>query len=330
MNEPYFWRAGLDPKSRQSAPLTRLLLTPLAWLYAWAGGRRIRRTTPHKPAIPVICIGNLTLGGSGKTPVAAALRERLAERGLRVATLSRGYKGSEKGPLRVDFSAHTAADVGDEPLLLSCTGEAWISRDRPAGVDAMAAAGVDLILMDDGHQNPTVEKALSLVVIDAGAPFGNGHVFPKGPLREPVPVGLARADAVILMGEGPVPAAVTAWAGPILRASLKPRGPAPHGPLVAFAGIGRPDKFFDSLKAAGGQIEETAPYADHHVFTDREIEWLRTLARERDARLITTEKDFVRLTPAQRDGVLAFPVEAVFENPEALDAILNPALQVRS
>ena len=324
MREPWFWRGGLDPKSRQAAPMTRALLTPVAALYAWAGARRIRRATPFRPEIPVICVGNLTLGGAGKTPVCAALRARLAVTGLRAATLSRGWKGRLDGPLRVDPDAHGAADVGDEPLLLSLSGESWIGRDRPAAIAAMQADGVACVIMDDGHQNSSVAKALSLVVIDAASPFGNGHVFPKGPLREPVAAGLARADAVILMGDGDIPPAVRAASLPVLRAALRPSGPVPPGPLVAFAGIGRPDKFFEGLKAAGADLVDAVPYPDHHVFTPGELGWLARLAAERGGRLITTEKDFVRIPADQRTAITAFPVTARFD--AAAEAALDDLL----
>ncbi len=243
MKAPHFWSAGLDPKSREAAPLTRALLTPLAWLYLWGLNRKLVSAVPETAPVPVICIGNLTTGGAGKTPVAEAIRRRISALGLRAATLSRGHGGREPGPLKVNPEAHTFREVGDEPLLLAASGEAWIGRDRPAAARAMADAGVQAVLMDDGHQNPSLKKDFTFVAIDAGAPFGNGHVLPKGPLREPVAAGLARAGAVILMGDGPVPAAVTRSGKPVLRARLEAAAPVPAGPLVAFAGMGRPEKF---------------------------------------------------------------------------------------
>ncbi len=178
--------------------------------------------------------------------------------------------------------------------------------------------------MDDGHQNPSLAKDFTFVVIDAGAPFGNGHVLPKGPLREPAASGLARADAVILMGDGPVPAVAVQSGKPVLRARLEATGPAPSGPLVAFAGIGRPEKFLDSLKAAGGDIRDAVPYADHHPYTAGDLNFLRNLAKRDGARLITTSKDHVRLPPDIQPDVLVFPVKAVFEDAAALDALLAP------
>lgn len=327
MHPPHFWKGGLDPKSRAAAPLTRLMLTPLAAIYSWAGARRIRKAMAYVPEVPVICIGNLTLGGAGKTPIAARIREKLTARGLRAAVLSRGYKGREKGPLCVDPGRHSAGDVGDEPLLLAASGEAWISADREEGVRAMQAEGVEVVILDDGHQNPTVQKTLSLIVVDAGDPFGNGHVFPKGPLREPVARGLSRAQAVILMGDGPMREALSGLDIPVLRARLAPKSAPPAGPLVAFAGIGRPEKFFEGLRAAGAELVEDVPFPDHHAFTTGDLDYLRKLSGERGARLITTEKDFVRLSQEDREGILVFPVTASFEDETLLDALLDAALK---
>lgn len=324
MKGPHFWSAGLDPSSREAAPLTRALLTPLTWLYLWGFNRKLANAVPERVSAKVICIGNLTAGGAGKTPVAEVIRERIAARGLRTATLSRGHGGREPGPLRVDTAVHTFRDVGDEPLLLAATGEAWAGRDRPAAAKAMVTAGVQAILMDDGHQNPSLAKDFTFIVIDAGAPFGNGHVLPKGPLREPVASGLARADAVILMGEGPVPAKVNACGKPVLRAHLKATDAAPSGPLVAFAGIGRPQKFFDSLKAAGADVKDEVPFADHHPYTAGDLSLLKDLAARDGARLITTSKDLVRLPAEMRTTTLVFPVKAAFDDEAALDALLAP------
>ena len=324
MKAPSFWSAGLDPKSREAAPLTRALLTPLSWLYLWGLNRKLAKARPAKAAIPVICIGNLTTGGAGKTPVAEAVRGRITALGRRAATLSRGHGGREVGPLKVDPELHAFREVGDEPLLLASSGEAWIGRDRPEAARAMAAAGAEAIVMDDGHQNPLLAKDFTFLVIDAAAPFGNGHVLPKGPLREPVAQGLSRADAAILMGEGPVPGLVAASGKPVLRARLEASAPAPSGPLVAFAGIGRPGKFFDDLKAAGADLIDAIPYPDHHPYSSSDLAYLIDLANSAVARLVTTAKDHVRLTPAMRDNTLVYSVRAVFEDPAALDALIAP------
>lgn len=327
MHEPHFWR-DLPRGSRASAPVTRFLLTPFAQIYALLGRRRLARTIPEDPGVPVICIGNLTLGGAGKTPVSAAIRQELQSRGIRAATLSRGYGGSLAGPVRVDPDRHQASETGDEPLMLSASGETWISRDRPAGARAMREAGVGAIILDDGHQNPTLLKTGSIVVIDASEPFGNGHVFPKGPLREPVAAGLARADAVILMGDGDVPEAVSATGVEVLRARLAPVAPPPPGSYVAFAGIGRPQRFFDSLSSMPGVVlADAVPFPDHHMYSASDITFLTKLARERGpAKLVTTSKDHVRLPPAFRQTVAVLPVEARFDDPAGLSRLLDRLL----
>jgi len=327
MKAPHFWSAGLDPKSREAAPATRLLLTPLAALYTAGIRRKLAKAEPETVPVRVVCVGNLTVGGVGKTPVVDAIRRIAAEAGLRSASLSRGYGGKLEGPLKVNPASHTAADVGDEPLMLAATGEAWIGRDRAEAAHAMAADGVQLVVMDDGHQNPSIAKDLSLIVIDAAAPFGNGFVLPKGPLREPVADGLARAQGVILMGEGKELTAVQKSRLPVARAALAPSGAVPEGPLVAFAGIGRPVKFFDSVKDAGGDLREGVPFGDHHAYTAGDLKFLHDLADSHGARLITTSKDHVRLPAAERERILVFPVEARFEEEAALRALLAPVLE---
>jgi tetraacyldisaccharide 4'-kinase len=232
--------------------------------------------------------------------------------------------------VRVQPGTHAAADVGDEPLMLAASGESWIGRDRVAAARAMQADGVQVIVMDDGHQNPSLHKNLSLVVIDAAAPFGNGHLLPKGPLREPIKDGLARAQGIVLMGEGDVPASVQRAAIPTLRASIEPVAAMPDGPLVAFAGIGRPIKFFDALKAAKADLREAVGYGDHHVYSEGELKFLHKLADHHGARLITTTKDHVRLSQHEQQCVLAFPVAARFEDASALDALLAPIIKSAS
>jgi tetraacyldisaccharide 4'-kinase len=323
MREPHFWRVT-DKRSRASAPMTKFLLTPAALVYAWAGKRRLKRTTPVEIGIPVICVGNLTMGGAGKTPVTAAVRKYLVNKGFRAASLSRGYGGAEEGPLKVDVAKHTAKDVGDEPLMLAGSGEAWISKNRLAGARAMVRDGVHAIVMDDGHQNPSLKKTISLVVIDASLPFGNRHVFPKGPLREPIALGLSRADAVILMGEGEPPPELKSFHKPVLRAKLAPVGKLVPGRYIAFAGIGRPERFFDALqKLPGVELAEAVPYPDHHMFEKADLDYLMKLVTERGARLITTDKDYVRLPASMKQTVLRASVEAKFDDEAAFSTLFS-------
>lgn len=319
MKAPFFWSAGLDPYSREAAPLTRAILTPLSALYAYITARKIAKAVPFVSALPVICIGNVTTGGNGKTPVAKAIRDLLNARGLPAATLSRGHGGKLKGPLKVDPLQHTAHLVGDEPMMLAKSGETWISRDRVAGATEINKGNARVVIMDDGHQNPSLHKDISLLVIDAGAPFGNGYVVPKGPLREPVAKSLMRADGVILMGDGPVPEVVKTSEMPVHRCALKPVNRAPvAGRLIAFAGIGRPQRFFDGLRAAGADVRDDVQFADHHRYSEADLKRLRAMAVSEGARLITTEKDFARIAPEHQADIIVFQVEARFENPDAL------------
>lgn len=323
MREPRFWSGDIDPRSREAAPLMRFLLTPAAWLYAEVTRRKIARATPLKVRPKIICVGNLTVGGVGKSPIVAALRTYFESRtDLRVATLSRGYKGKLDGPLQVDPGVHTAADVGDEPLMMAMHGESWVGKDRAASGQDMSNHGVDIIIMDDGHQNPGLHKDLSIIVVDAASGFGNGFVIPKGPLREPIAAGLARTDAVIVVGGGPIPIELNNCPVPLFRARIAPVTTPQPKPYVAFAGIGRPEKFFDTLIALNVDLRDAVPFPDHHVYSARDIDYLQRLAGDHGAALITTEKDFVRLTPEQRDGVVTLPIEVQFDREGDLDRLL--------
>ena len=328
MREPRFWARDVDPKSREAAPLLRFMLSPLAWTYGAVTRRKIARVTPHKVSATVICIGNLTAGGVGKSPVVAALRDHIQSTyNLRVATLSRGYKGKLSGPLQVDLDKHTASDVGDEPLMLAASGESWIGADRAVAGQAMSDAGVDVIVMDDGHQNPGLTKDLSFIVVDSAMGFGNGFVIPKGPLREPVMTGLARADAVIIIGGANPPAIIFDSDKPVFKGKTVPIETPPPGAYVAFAGIGRPEKFFDTLTALSVDLRDAVPFPDHHTFSAADFRYLRQLAADHGARLITTEKDFARLPQADRTDIETLPIRIQFEQFEALDKLIADVIK---
>ena len=323
MREPSFWYVQ-EKWSRDAAPVARMLLTPISALYQFVTTHKLNTAKGFHADIPVICVGNLTVGGVGKTPLTLMLRKRIKERlNKRVATLSRGYGGDNKGPLKVDPDAHSADIVGDEPLMMAHTGESWIGRDRADAARAMIDHGVEIILMDDGFQNPSLVKTCSIVVIDARDAFGNGFVFPKGPLREPVAVGLLRADLVVMMGDGDVPSGVINSDVRTIRAHVAAiEGPKP-GRYVGFAGIGKPEKFFDTLTSFDGVLlEEGVPYPDHHKYSQGDLDFLKSLATERQAQLITTEKDFARLSTVQREGIETLPVVAEIRDPMH-DQILN-------
>lgn len=328
MREPHFWSRHVDPKSREAAPLLRFLLTPLAALYAGVTSHKIKSAKPTAVDAIVICVGNLTAGGVGKSPVVAALRHLISDKyGLRVASLSRGYKGRLKGPLRVDPDVHTASDVGDEPLMLARQGEAWIGANRAAAGAAMSADGVDVILMDDGHQNPGLQKDFTFIVVDSKAGFGNGFVIPKGPLRERVVDGLSRANAIIIMGDDTPPAVLRHTSLPIMKGRIHAVNKPPAGKYVAFAGIGRPEKFFDTLTAIGVEVSDAVPFPDHHTYTSWDIEYLRRLAADHEATLITTEKDLSRLSAEQSQNVISLPIEVQFEPQQTLDKLLSDVIK---
>jgi tetraacyldisaccharide 4'-kinase len=321
---------------------TRMLLTPVSWIWAFATARRIARGRPVDPGVPVICVGNLTLGGAGKTPVVRAIVALLEAHGQVPHVLSRGHGGRLSGPIRVDPASHTALDVGDEALMMAAAKDTqgapiWIARDRAAGAMAAAAAGAGVIVMDDGHQNPTVAKTLSLVVVDGETrdeewPFGDGAVFPAGPMREPLKPGLARADAVVLLLPAdlaaPHPELVGLLAAhlrekPILIARLEGAAPPPPGPQIAFAGIGKPWKMERALKAAGCDLVDFAPLADHEPIARETLTFLADRAAHLNAGLVTSEKDWARLPPAWRERVTPWPVRVRFEDEAALWALLQ-------
>ncbi len=313
MREPEFWTRD-DWRTRA--------LAPLSWVYGTSVAWKAVHAAPYRPNAAVICVGNLSVGGTGKTPIAIEIARLLIGRGRRPVFLSRGYGGRLRGPVLV-AADNRAVDVGDEPLLLMRAAPVVVSRDRREGARLAVEQGADTIVMDDGHQNFALAKDLSLVVVDGETGFGNGRVLPGGPLREPVAQGLARADAVIVTGDGTPP--LGAFVHPVLRAHLIHDG----GPdiarrrLVAFAGIGRPDKFFRALEVQGAELVATKSYADHHSYTPSEIARLKSKARACDALLVTTEKDFVRLTPMEREGIEPLPVRASFDDPAALDRLLD-------
>lgn len=334
MREPRFWW--------EKRGIAALLLSPLALVYGTIAGWRMRRAG-FKPDIPVICIGNFTLGGTGKTPSAIAIAKQLAASGEKPFFLTRGYGGQLAGPVRVDPARHRAADVGDEPLLLARQMPTIVSRDRAAGAAFAQDAGATMIVMDDGLQNPSLRKDLSIAVVDARRGIGNACVFPAGPLRAPLGTQLAQVDAILLVGKGAGAAAVVELARAhgrlLLRARLEPAPDAVKAigrrKALAFAGIGDPEKFFMTLASAGIEATVEESFPDHHSYTDEDA--VRILARCEAKKLfpVTTEKDLARL--AGQEGprgklaaaATALPVTLVADEPDALRKLLREGVPAR-
>src|SRR5271169_996521 len=322
---PLFW--GKPPG------LVTDLLSPIGATCDAAGRLRRAMSRSYRPPVPVVCVGNLVAGGAGKTPVALALSAWLLEHDVPVHIVARGYGGQLRGPVQVDPKSHDALAVGDEALLLAARAPCWVARDRAAGVRAAVAAGAGAILLDDGFQNPAVAKTFGLIVVDDGYGFGNGRVIPAGPLRENLRRGLARADAVVLLaaeGDASGNERLQLDCGmPVLRAVLAPVGGErlTGSRLLAFAGIGRPEKFFATLRALGAILVGTRAFPDHHPFRIAELEGLRRDAERSGARLITTTKDIVRVPSAQRAGIEVLDVAIRWPDPIALGRLLSPVVR---
>ena len=297
MREPAFWYRPPSLASR--------LLMPLAACYGAVAAKRFGREGVDV-GIPVLCVGNYHVGGAGKTPAVLALADLLREAGEAPIVLSRGYGGKLRGPLKVDAAGHAAADVGDEPLMMAGRVPVVVARDRVDGAALARSQGASVILMDDGFQNPAITRDASLIVIDGDRGIGNGAVFPAGPLRAPLRPQLARTDALIIVGDGtaadPLAAAVAAQGGLVQRAHLAPVGASAAAlrgkRVLAFAGIGDPQRFFRMLRASGAEVVARKAFADHHRFSESEIEALASQAKRDALTLVTTEKDLVRLRGA--------------------------------
>jgi len=323
MRAPAFWSEP-TPDWRARA------LSPLGALYARATARRLAQGTRTKLPVPVICVGNINAGGTGKTPTTIAVAERLRGLYQDPHIVSRGYGGSEQGPVEVDPARHRADAVGDEPLLLSAFARTWVAKDRAAGSAAAINDGAKTIILDDGFQNPALAYDLSIVVVDAETGFGNGLCLPAGPLREPVHVGLARADLLISIGNDdaqsqfdrtPLPADL-----PRVRGRLAPLQTGMDWSdtrLIAFAGIGRPKKFFDTLRGLGATLVKVEALGDHAPLTPALLTRLDREARAQGAQLVTTEKDAARLPPAFRSKVITLPVRLTFDDASDLDTALS-------
>lgn len=322
MQAPAFWWLA------QPVPLARML-APAGAIYGAVTALRMA-LAGRAAARPVVCVGNFTAGGAGKTPAAIALAHLLRDLGHAPVFLSRGYGGALRGPpRRVDRRADTAALVGDEPLLLAREAPAIVSADRFAGAARCVEAGASVIVMDDGLQNPSLQKTLRIAVVDGARGAGNGLCLPAGPLRAPLERQLKHVDLVVVVGAGGagerIAARATARGLPCLTARLEPapaaiallRGRKVH----AFAGIGHPEKFFESLEACGAILAGRRAFPDHHAYSGAELASIRATAKESDALPVTTEKDIVRIEDAI--GIATLPVTLVFDDPVGLRTLLE-------
>jgi tetraacyldisaccharide 4'-kinase len=330
MREPGFWHRPSSWKSH--------LLRPLAALYGAVAARRLHHTGIDA-GVPVLCVGNYHVGGAGKTPTVLALARMLRALGERPVVLSRGYGGRLRGPVMVDPARHLAADVGDEPLMMSLDVPVAVARNRIDGVALAKSQRASVILMDDGFQNPSVAKDASLIVIDSERGLGNGRVLPAGPLRAPLKPQLARTDALVVVGDGTASAAVAAdvraRGGQVFAAQVKPDEasvvPLRGKRLLAFAGIGDPGRFFRTLRGCGLDVARERAFADHHVFSESDLDALQADARRDQLTLVTTEKDLVRLRgeaepPAFGGEITAFAVTLEFADGAAVRKFLSDRL----
>ncbi|MDP4594296.1 MAG: tetraacyldisaccharide 4'-kinase [Beijerinckiaceae bacterium] len=331
MRAPAFWW-------RSSPSLLALLLSPIGWIWGEIAGRRMQRSGQDADA-RVLCIGNFTAGGAGKTPTALACAAILSQQGYKPAFLTRGYGGTlarDGAAHQVDLRSHLAGQAGDEPLLLAVRAPTYIASDRLKGANAATAMGADVLVMDDGLQNPGLNKDLTLVVADGETGIGNGLCIPAGPLRAPLALQWPKAGALVLIGSGEAGNRLAQQAvllgKPVFRASLEPdpdviaqlRGKR----VIAFAGIGRPDKFFATLQNAGIEIVDAFAFADHQTLDFGEIALLQKTALEMNAHLVTTEKDFARVGADFDTGTkpLALPVTLLFEDPSGFTRFMMRAL----
>jgi tetraacyldisaccharide 4'-kinase len=327
MREPAFWHRPSSWKAH--------LLRPLAALYGAVAAQRLRRKG-FDAGIPVFCVGNYHVGGAGKTPAVLALTRILRDLGETPVVLSRGYGGRLRGPVMVEPSRHSAADVGDEPLMLAAYVPVAVARDRINGVALAKSQRASVILMDDGFQNPAIAKDAALIVIDSDRGIGNGYVFPAGPLRAPLPPQLALTDALIVVGAGSASKAIAdsiaaAPNKPVLSAQLQP-DPACVAQLagkrvLAFAGIGDPGRFFRTLRSTGIDVVRERSFADHHPFSQADIDELIAQAKREGLTLVTTEKDLARLRehgelPALARDIVPFQVTLEFDDRAGLRKFL--------
>ncbi len=323
-NAPKFWY--------QHPGLTAQSLSPLSSLYSLGSSLRGALASSQKVTVPVLCIGNLVVGGAGKTPTALSIATIIKSQGKNVHFLTRGYGGRVTSPTLVDFSKHTAVEVGDEALLLANVAPTWVARNRVAGAKAAVQDGAEVIIMDDGLQNPYLEKDLALLVIDGQQGLGNGKVLPAGPLREPIVWGLQRVQAVVLIGEDQrqVTELVKRANKPLLTATVIPENESVKlikgQSVIAFAGIGFPEKFFAMLEKYGARVLEHHSFQDHYAYRENDLSELVHRANKRGALVITTAKDKVRVPKGLHSSIQVFNIQVKFDDQDVLEKIIQQAI----
>lgn len=318
LSSPAFW-------SHAQARLWPALLSPFAWGVSVLARDRMRRKGWQAP-VPVLCCGNITVGGTGKTTVVIDLVQRLKARGRQPHVLTRGYGGHVADGTRVDPFCHTARQVGDEPLVLAGYCPVWVGGDRAVTARLAVGAGADCLVMDDGFQNPSLVKTFSLLVVDGAVGLGNGHVMPAGPLRESRVDALARADALLVIGDDKTGVAQQGGTLPVVYAELA-QVDVPEKirrqPCVAFAGIGRPEKFFSGLRAEGIPLAGALSFPDHYAYSRRDMLRLAERASRQGAQLVTTPKDAVRLPASFRQTIVEVGVRLVWQDPQVPEHLLD-------
>jgi tetraacyldisaccharide 4'-kinase len=303
------------PKFWHHKSFLSLLLLPLSYLYIFLTSL-VRKKCIYIPKAKVISVGNITMGGAGKTPVALSIAKLMSQH--KIVILTRGYKGLINGPLMVN-EEHDITEIGDEALLLANYVPTCVSKDRLKGIKFLEELGYDLIITDDGMQDNRFFKSLSILVVDSYFGFGNGLVFPAGPLRERIESGINKTDFIAVIGGGDF---IPPTTKPIKYAELKSKQKLENHKFIAFAGIGNPNKFFLTIKQYGGKIIKEIAFGDHHQYTERELDDLVNMAKKYNAKLITTEKDYVRISMKYKKKIEVLLVELVWDNENELQKML--------
>lgn len=318
MKAPAFW---YKPKGILST-----LFLPFGWLYGIGGKLLGTSKKVQRFPIPIISIGNIVCGGAGKTPTAIALAQLLQQRGHEVHFVTRGYGGSQRGPVEVDLTNHSSLDVGDEPLLLARHAPTWVAKERASGVQKAVEKGAQLIILDDGHQTRGLYKDVSFIVLDISQGFGNGCIIPAGPLRESLSSGLKRTDALIGIGQGEISASK-----PLFKAKSIPQPLVlPSNRVVAFCGLGFPQKFYKMLEDLETDLVATHSFPDHYIYKQEDLVRLQKMAKIHNGILVTTRKDALKIPRAWQTSLYILDIDIEFENPEGIYyLILEKALTLR-